>query len=655
MNFSSSILAVFIVCLSVSISIGQDLENDGVTVKDELIRINKRKQLAHDFFELGNYAQAIHYSKQYFEFNPKHWNSAWYIAVSSYKMRDYETAVPWFETYINSAPEVEPVSVFYLGMCLKSQGDFEQAKTFFNAYKELISEVDEQGVAKVNVEIEGCDFALNLPANGDDKPVFVKNVGSKVNGSFSESSPLVMLDGKLWLVSQTGELEENVNHQIPAVNGFSVWQSNETAGQWAERTRVEGFQIFDSLILNGFTFSENGQTGYCAFCAEKMPVDEACSIYSFEVKEGAATNFSRLDSSFNLRGTSNKHPSLVIDQDGNSILFFVSNREGGMGGSDIWFSPLNKEGKPGPVFNPGQPVNTAFDEVTPFFSQRSAKLFFSSNGHPTLGGFDFFSAEQHEETGWKKPMNLGLPYNSSYDDLYYSENQAKKESFFVSNRPGGHSPRNETCCDDIYQAKFPTFNRAIKGLVLEDLGFTRRNLKNYRVFLFLSANDSLVNSVTYKRKNIFTLEVNSAADHYVLISKKGFVDKSIEVPLAVLEKTDTVLLPEILVKRQDFGAGTVLTSIPYNFEQPVCDPAVLSKLDSVMSYLHEFQELKLEVAGYTNMGDSDEKKIEISEKGAEEVLDFLLNQNVDSARISAKGHGKEENGQLPNRVDFVVK
>ena len=125
--FRLLLLAFSIVCLSVPHTYSQDLENDGVTVQDELIRINKRKQLARQFFEIGNHPQAIHYSKQYFEFNPKHWKSALVIAESSYHMRDYEAAIEWFEKYIEIAPAVYPRSIFYLALSHKSLGNYEEA------------------------------------------------------------------------------------------------------------------------------------------------------------------------------------------------------------------------------------------------------------------------------------------------------------------------------------------------------------------------------------------------------------------------------------------------------------------------------------------------------------------------------------------------
>ncbi len=643
-------LFVALCCTSTGKVSAQDLINDGVTVQDELIRINKRKQLAKDFFEIGNYPQAVNYGKQYFEFNSKHWKTAWIIAESSYHLRDYEAATQWFEKYIEIAPEVDPKSTFFLGVSQKSLGNYNEAIRFLEAFKELNEASDERLMKQVEVEMEGCRLGI-AQRKTEREDLFVGNVGKSINGSFAEANPVVLEGTGLFFISQKGGLEQNVTHNLTTVYGFTSHMVNIDTN---EPTSVSGFDIDSNLILTGVTFSENLETGFCSYCSELLPISPACRIYKFKFDSGTASEVVALDSSFNLVTATQKHPALGVDVNGNKVLYFSSNREGGQGNEDIWFALLNEDGTPGVVKNAGPMVNSPWSEVSPFYDRWAGKLWFSSNGHPSIGGFDIFSSKQEESLEWSEPVNVGIPINSSLDDLFFSKQPSKQGAHFVSNRPSGYSPKRNTCCDDIYEVKYPSFTRHVAGEIWEDLGFTERRMKNYEADLFLVSKDSLVNITSHRKKNHFVNLVESREDHYLMLSKKGFKSKRVELPLYRLEQEDTLRLGEIKMKRESFGKGTVLASIPYDFESPSCDPSIMNRLDTIMSYLYTFKDLNLVVSGYSDLGETEEKKQQTAKKGAEDVVAFLLKQNVSDERLSATGNGVRQKQPASDRIDFVV-
>ena len=135
---------------------------------------------------------------------------------------------------------------------------------------------------------------------------------------------------------------------------------------------------------------------------------------------------------------------------GKEVLFFSSNMDGGFGGFDIYYADRINDETYGLPVNLGPLVNSPLDDETPFFLNNN--LYFSSTGHPGLGGFDIFRTEWNGQE-WGKPANLGAGYNSSYDDIFFSVNEDGKLGFLVSNRPDEDSKslKSKTCCDDIYQ------------------------------------------------------------------------------------------------------------------------------------------------------------------------------------------------------------
>src|SRR5690606_34836034 len=108
------------------------------------------------------------------------------------------------------------------------------------------------------------------------------------------------------------------------------------------------------------------------------------------------------------------------------------------------------------------------DEMTPYYDAKNSTLYFSSDGRISIGGHDIYSSKKDAAGNWGEPQNIGLPVNSSVDDLYFALGENKHKGFLVSNRPGGLSPKSPTCCDDIWTFKLPAANVFVEGFVMDD-------------------------------------------------------------------------------------------------------------------------------------------------------------------------------------------
>jgi len=203
----------------------------------------------------------------------------------------------------------------------------------------------------------------------------------------------------------------------------------------------------------------NGQRAYYTICQDKSGGQQICEIYTRErAYEGHWLPYKRLPKSINVEGYTSTQPSVGFNRAlRKDVLYFASNRPGGMGGMDIWCSPIERNGtfgKPFPL-----PFNTAADEVTPYFHQPNQVLFFSSNSTGSQSGFDIYkSANTWSGAGdshWSAPERLAKPFNSFYDDLYFSWHTGSGKAYFSSNRPGCVHPDSAQQCIgyDIFEVE----------------------------------------------------------------------------------------------------------------------------------------------------------------------------------------------------------
>ncbi|MBL7884763.1 MAG: hypothetical protein JNL69_11885, partial [Bacteroidia bacterium] len=195
---------------------------------------------------------------------------------------------------------------------------------------------------------------------------------------------------------------------------------------------------------------------YITRCEQKNAQEFTCQIFSSDYKNGKWTTLKKLPSEINQSGTNNTQPAIGMLGD-DEVLFFASNRPGGEGGMDIWYSKISKDGSFQKPVNAGKKVNSIEDEITPFYCNPCNELFFSSTWHKGLGGFDIFKSE-YKNNELLEPKNLGLPINSNYNDIYFTINSKKTQAFISSNRIGSYFEEKESCCNDIYMFKIPQIN-----------------------------------------------------------------------------------------------------------------------------------------------------------------------------------------------------
>lgn len=327
---------------------------------------------------------------------------------------------------ITAEEKAKAKTYLYYGEALMSNGKYDAAKKWLAKYQEEKPE-DEQA----QLMIEACDYVKNI------QPYFpyVETTEFMHNSDADDSTPVMWGDklvfssdrsqGKSKKSGWTGRSFINLFYSSQADTSFTepkvfsgkLVASNKNIGN---PSFVDSTRIF--FTKNGVELSKRSVYNLSLFTAENAGGNrwKNIEILPFSSKE---YNF--------------MHPAVSAD---GKYLYFVSDKGGGEGGTDIWVSKRTKDGW-SRTKNLGMNVNTAANEGYPFID-KNGKLYFCSKGHPGYGGFDIFMTEQDKNGEWKKPINLGSPINSPRDDISIFIDKKEEKGMFTSNRSGGD--------DDIY-------------------------------------------------------------------------------------------------------------------------------------------------------------------------------------------------------------
>ncbi|MBR1516964.1 MAG: PD40 domain-containing protein [Bacteroidales bacterium] len=200
--------------------------------------------------------------------------------------------------------------------------------------------------------------------------------------------------------------------------------------------------------------SRNGLL-YFTRCETSTEGRTPCAIYTARRRGDRWREIKKMNSSINLEGYTATQPSIAYLDDGSTLVYFSSNRPGGLGGMDLWYT-IVRDGKASEPINLGQPINSGYDEITPFYDNNRQVLYFSSDRAGGRGGFDIYASNGSRNT-YCKPVAMPAPINSTHNDIFYtiSDSNATR-GYFSSNREGSLYASTQNCCNDLYLWRIET-------------------------------------------------------------------------------------------------------------------------------------------------------------------------------------------------------
>ena len=569
------------------------------------------------------------------------------LAQSYFLAKDYETAAIWFKRGYHTDSIANTLSLYYAALTTKMQGKYSEAIPMFKQFNKVYKGDDAVKMKKwAKVEIDGCNFAMKEAH--PDPSIKLKHLGKEVNSNYADQAPALKGDVLYFASIHADTVLTMKKDRSDAKKDdilMKLYASKVSGEEYTPAEQIKTFSQKGKHISNS-SVSEDGTKFLYTICDGGLLKIE-CQIYMSKLEGNEWGEGEKLGAEINLVGTTSTHPYLAKNSSGSEVLYFASDREGGKGGLDIWYSVVSKKGEFGTPKNAGNKINTDRDEKTPFYDSKTNTLYFSSDGWISMGGLDIFKS-QSEGSGkfTNTPENLGAPFNSPCNDYYFRFGKNSEDGYLVSNRPGIFSVRGKTCCDDIFEYRYDRrIYLAVKGKVIDDA--TKEVIPGAAVNLSLRSENKTegevtIGSDTTTASTPYFFNLKAQQFYKVTCAKDGYFTSSQSFSTQSAVKSDTLIV-DIYLKKLEKDKAYRLNNIYYDFDKADLRPESKATLDTLYNILTENPTIIIELSSHTDARGSDLYNLNLSQKRAESCVNYLINdRGIPKERISAKGYGKSK-------------
>ncbi|MFZ1703636.1 MAG: OmpA family protein [Saprospiraceae bacterium] len=554
-------------------------------------------------------------------------------------VRDYNKSQKAYERVLkrDKKNQFDDIRLSY-SKVLKANGLYKEALVQLNYI--ITSTQDEKEKEEATLLWKGIKLMDTFNQNVEAE---ISLLGENVNSASAESSPKFYSDGTLYFSSFNRKKSITFDGEEGDFHA-KIYQSKRAgAGDFEKAVALPTAINRDKFNCGGVAFSEDGKTMYFTRAKLQNNAVESSVLYSSNYNGGEWTppnEVKELAGKYKIQ-----HPSLG-ELFGERVLFFTSDMEGGFGGTDIYYASLRGGNFATPV-NLGKEINTAFDEITPFFYE--GKLYFSSNGLPGMGGFDIFVATW---TGsfWKEVINIGFNYNTSYDDFGLTFNQGGSSALLVSNRPFKDKQKmnnNETCCDDIYLISIREKVIELQILVEDEKG----PLDDATVDLIniTGKNPIVLGSKTNNAGNKFSFSLDGENSYKVYVQREGYHPDSLELNTRGIYDDQVILKKVILKERprsEDYDTYSInepirLNNIYYDLDKANIKPEAEKDLGYLAELMDQYPEMIIELSSHTDSRSDDAYNQKLSQRRADSAKKWLVDEGIEANRITTQGYGEK--------------
>ena len=278
-------------------------------------------------------------------------------------------------------------------------------------------------------------------------PVVITPLSKRINTQFSEYNGILFEDSIFYFTLLQDESAHDDEGIFNSYWTMKIYRSRLSARGYSKPVPLPKELNEHKYFNANFTFNQARDEIYFSRCSRTINQELKCEIWYAKYRRGTWGNFQKLPETVNISGYNTTQPFLV-EYEEYRLLYFASNRPNGYGGMDIWYTII-KNGKCETPVNLGSRINTSGNEVTPFYDKENATLYFSSDTHIGLGGFDVFSS-RGALSDWSTPDNMGVPVNTKFNEIYFTYNSFSNGGHFSSNRPHDGVQLKDTCCYDLF-------------------------------------------------------------------------------------------------------------------------------------------------------------------------------------------------------------
>ncbi|GAA5225033.1 OmpA family protein [Membranihabitans marinus] len=559
------------------------------------------------------------------------------IAKLYYTVRDYKRGEQWHRRLLDkhAAGSYKTARLNY-GKILKANGKYNEAAIVF---QEIEAKPESDSILQVaKLELKGITLAESLKRPDN---IEVNNVGTKLNTRNSETSPVPVTNGQLYFISfgenkllQRGDDELNMQAKI-------FTSKINDSGEFTKKAQaVDGILQGEEGHIGNVFVSEDGRRMYFTYFTLHGSKLASSTVYH-STSSGRGWSSPKRVNGLPVNGIV-KNPSLGSIL-GKEVLFYSYNGGGSKGGYDIFYSPLASPTEASSVVPLGEEINTSGNEISPIFYSNT--LYFSTDGHPSIGGFDIYSALWTGES-WAKVENIGKGVNSTLDESYYFPSINGNHAYLVSNREGTRSVQSSTCCDDIYQLD----NKEIIIRLLASVQDGDNPLNQASISIFpVVDNEWGSPDVQYNADgHEFTFSIDADKAYQVLVSREGYVSDTVAFnTVGVKESKDfrgvfkLKKLPEVEESTSiAMNEPIRLNNIYYDFDDDKIKMEAEADLDFLYDLLLEYPTMVIELSSHTDSRGTDSYNLDLSQRRANSAKSYLVAKGIESGRIKAVGYGE---------------
>lgn len=472
---------------------------------------------AEEAFNEHNFYASLNYYQEVLEFRDD--IAVLYKAAESARLFNaYTLAEDYYQKVVDLEQNNEyPLAMFYLAQVQKQLGKYEDAKESFMIFQaESVLENPYYAESSVR-QMQDCEWALEQQANPEVYAT-VERLHDSINSPFSEFAPIKYGDSLYFSSLQfTKEADESQPKKL--------WSKvlSSAVDETAAGVLNNGVNSNAVEHTAHYAFSRDGSRVYYTICEYVNGTDIRCDLY-YRTVENSGTLGEPIKLPHNINDTTHTSTQPAVGLDpygGQEVLYFASDRRGGKGKNDIWFTVIGANGEFGDPVNL-MSANTIDDEITPYYHESTNTLYFSSNGYQGFGGYDIYSLYLYNVD---EPYieNLGAPLNSSYNDIYFTLQEQGDTAYFSSNRLGSLFlvDDSEACCNDIYQAAIIEQELNLQVLTYDQSD--NSNLLSATVTLIeVNGDEKIVTQQTLDNTNEFDFDLQKNKSYLIVAERDGY-------------------------------------------------------------------------------------------------------------------------------------
>jgi len=567
---------------------------------------------------------------------------------------NYKEAAKHFQMAIDSLS-----MVYHNSKESGNTGDSEQRSDKENA--QFLNSIDNY-ISLAKTGLKAAQQAPDWKKEGSDYTIKRMDL---FNSRRAEYSPMLSgdEDEQLYFTSTRNQAQGDEYSGITGAKNADIFLSQkDDKGKWSKPQTIDS-ELNSTMDEGACCFSPDGKSMYLTICKTDPNYPRYATIAVSNRSDASWSKPTELTLSKDTL-SSFAHPAVSPD---GQWLYFVSDMPGGLGGFDIWRCQIHGN-EVGSLENLGEPVNTPGDEMFPTF-RPNGDLYFSSDGHPGLGGLDIFIAKSKDKdlftttettkttlsasgrgalaSGEEKKLSKlselsykiehpGFPLNSQGDDFGMTFEGKRNQGYFCSNRGDTRG------YDHIYSFFNPEIVQTVKGWVYEQDGYELPAAQVYMV-----GNDGTNLKLSVRGDGSFTQEIKPNVDYVLLATCKGFLNHQEQLRVDPVTKSEEYVLQFPLA---NISAPVLIENIFYDFDKATLRPESTTALDELVRLLNENPNITIELSAHTDYKGSDEYNEGLSQRRAESVVNYLIEHGIPSDRLTPRGYGEGKPKTIKRKV-----